>query len=874
MDVITSHINADFDAFASMVAAKKLYPYAEIVFPGSQEKKLRDFIDAFRPVRIRRMREVDMAAVDRLIIVDANSPDRIGQFAEILEREGLKIHVYDHHRPVEGAIRGHLEVVEEAGATTTILAEILQRTKNHPTPMEATIMTLGIYEETGSLLFPSTTERDLRACAYLIRRGASLKIVSEFLRTGLNTEEIELLNELIQTSRQLVVHGIRVNIAKGSRESYVGDAAHLAHSMMEMGDTDALVIMLRMQDKVVLIGRSRAKELDMSAVMEEFGGGGHPTAAAATIKEIPLEILEEKVVEIINGAVRPTKNAGDVMTRPVITIGPKAAIKDAEETMTKYGVNVLPIVRDGKYAGIISREVVEKALFHGFSKNPVTELMTTDAATVEAVTPIREVERTMIEQNQRFMPVLKDGAITGAITRTDILRVMYEDFLRRTGIQDSDIEKTPSMGKNISRQIKNRFPKAIYDILRLSGEVAEGRRFGAYLVGGSVRDLLRGEENLDIDLVIEGDAIEFAKDLGARLGARVNAHERFGTARIKSGGLKFDVATARTEYYESPAALPKVETSSIKKDLYRRDFTINTLSVKLNPGEFGLLVDFFGGQRDLKEKTIRVLHNLSFVEDPTRAFRAVRFAERFGFKLSKHTENLIRSTIKMELFDKLSGSRLYEELVLTLRETEPPESVKRLAEYGLLSVIHPSLHFTEGLQALLGSIRDTLLWFDLSFIEEKPDKALSYIMGLLSALEGPDREAALKRLSVTTKAKGKIMKGISDAEGAVRKLPLGDPASVFELLSGIEPEGILLAMSMTEEETKKKEMSRYLLELRKMRPLIDGNDLKAMGVEQGPLYSKLLKTVLQEKLRGRLRSKEDEIRFVRDYLSPSTSCMS
>ena len=179
---------------------------------------------------------------------------------------------------------------------------------------------------------------------------------------------------------------------------------------------------------------------------------------------------------------------------------------------------------------------------------------------------------------------------------------------------------------------------------------------------------------MTLTLLLRGDGISFAKTFGRKLNAKVRIHERFGTAKIilspesgvQSSGtelktqdskLKIDVATARTEYYESPASLPKVETSSIKKDLYRRDFTINTLAVKLNLKDFGLLIDFFGGQRDLREKIIRVIHNLSFIEDPTRAFRAIRFSERFGFKLSKHTETLIKSTLKLDLFSRTFRSK-------------------------------------------------------------------------------------------------------------------------------------------------------------------------------------------------------------------------
>ena len=657
MDIITSHTNADFDSLASMVAAKRMYPDAEIVFPGSQEKKLRDFLEAFHPIEIKRIRDIDLSKVTRLIIVDTKIPGRIGPLAELLSRKNIKIHIYDHHPFSKGDIRGEVEKIENVGATATIFTELLKNRRLHPTPMEATILALGIYEETGCLLFPSTTERDLIAVSYLLKKGANLNIVSSFIKMELSMEEFDILNELVQSSMEIVSQGLRIKIAKASREQYYGDAAHLAHRMMDMEDIDAVIVLLRMEGKILIVGRSKVPELDVSKVMAEFGGGGHPAAASATVKEASLEVVEERVLDLLKANVKPGKVASDIMTRPVITVQWDVSVKEAEAMMTRYGVNVLPVLRDGRYAALISREVVEKALFHGFAKSRASDFATTDATTVGPNTPIREIETLMIEQNQRFMPVVENGRIVGAITRTDLLRTLYEEFLRRRRIEETVTREKPAIGRKLSSWLKEKFPAEIYDLLRLSGEVAEDLGFNAYLVGGSVRDLLRGEENLDIDIVIEGDGISFARSLGEKLNAKVRAHEKFGTAQVFAHRVKLDVATARTEYYESPAALPKVETSSIKKDLYRRDFTINTLAVKLNPRDFGFLIDFFGGQRDLREKTIRVLHNLSFVEDPTRVFRAIRFSERFGFKIGKHTENLIKSTIEMNLFDKLSGTQ-------------------------------------------------------------------------------------------------------------------------------------------------------------------------------------------------------------------------
>jgi len=866
VDIITSHINADFDSLASMVAAKKLYRDAEIVFPGSQEKKLRDFMQAFEPVKIKRIKDIDLSRVTRLILVDTKLPGRIGPFANLLSNKKIKIHIYDHHPFNKGDIRGEVEKIETVGATATIFTEILKNKRLPPTPMEATILALGIYEETGCLLFPSTTERDLLAVAYLLKRGANLNIASSFLKMELSMEELDILNELVQSSREVVIQGIRIKIAKASREQYFGDAAHLAHRMMDMEDIDAVVVLLGMEGKILIVARSKVPELDVSRVMMEFGGGGHATAASATIKEASLEVVEEKLAALLNANVKPGKVASDIMTKPVISIQGEVSVKEAEVMMTRYGVNVLPVLEEEKYLGLISREVVEKALFHGFGKSRAIDFSTTDAIIVDPQAPIRQIETLMIEQNQRFMPVVENGKIVGAITRTDLLRTLYEEFLRRRRIEETVTKEKPTIGRNLSSWFREKFPSEIYEILKLSGEIAEGLGFNAYLVGGSVRDLLRGEENLDIDIVLEGDGISFARALGEKLNAKVRAHQKFGTAQVFAQKIKLDIATARTEYYESPAALPKVETSSIKKDLYRRDFTINTLAVKLNPRDFGLLIDFFGGQRDLRERTIRVLHNVSFVEDPTRAFRAIRFSERFGFKISRHMENLIKSAIEMSLFNMLSGPRLYEELLLSFKETEPIKTLKKLSDFGLIKVIHSNLVFTEELEATLKSMQETVSWFNLLFLEEKPDKGILYLMALLSGLKDEDLTATVERLSPPPRVRDMIIRGMTQVKNILRKFPVDDPVEIHKLLSKFNLETVLFLMALSKDRKKQRVISHYLTELRNVKTILKGDDLKRMGIQPGPVYSKILNKLLEEKLRGRLRSREDEEQFVKRFI--------
>jgi tRNA nucleotidyltransferase (CCA-adding enzyme) len=693
MDIITSHTNADFDALASMVAAKKLFPEATIVFPGSQEKNMRDFFleSAFYAVETARLKNIDVEKVAKLIIVDNRNPVRLGKLAGALGRPGVSVLVFDHHPAAEGDIRGDFEVVEEVGATTTIMVELLQQKKVPITPTEATILALGIYEETGSLTFISTTERDALAAAYLISQGAHLNVVSDFLSRELTIEQVAVLNDLVASAKSYEINGIPVVIAAMATPHYVPDLANLAHKIRESESLDTLFLVVQMGDKTHLIARSRIPPVNVGRVLEEFGGGGHATAASAVARDMTYLQARERLIDALKRHITPGRIASEIMTAPVKTVPLGSAIHAAGEAMTRFSVNVLPVVEKDRYLGIITREVVQKALFHGLGEQPVEAFMTSGGPAATPDMPMDHVERIMIEEHQRFIPVLdRSGAIVGAITRTDLLRSLHEERLQDSSGEDEGAASHAR--RNVRNFMEERFPPEVRDALTIVGEVADETGFPVYLVGGIVRDLFLRVPNFDVDIVVEGDGITFAGLLANKTGGRLRTHQKFGTAVVKlPKGLKIDIATARLEYYESPAALPTVELSSIKKDLYRRDFTINTLAVRLQKKRFGELIDFFGGLRDIKEKTIRVLHNLSFVEDPTRVLRAVRFEQRFDFRISKHTQNMIKTAVAMRLFDRLTGERIYTELVLMFAEAEPIKGLKRMKELDLLKFIHLSL---------------------------------------------------------------------------------------------------------------------------------------------------------------------------------------
>ncbi len=867
MEVITSHTNADFDALASMVAAKKLYPEAKLVFPGSQEKSMRDFFleSAFYALEIERLKNVDVESITRLIIVDNRTPGRLGKLARALQRPGVSVHIYDHHPQADGDIKGEKEIIEQVGATTTIMVELLRQKGLPVSALDATIFALGIYEETGSLTFVSTTERDVQAVAFLLSNGAQLNIVADFISRELTAEQISILNNLIESAKSYDINGVRVVISVLSVPQFIPDLANLAHKIRDMDSLDVLFLVVQMGDKTHVIGRCRIPQVNVGIVLEELGGGGHATAASAVVKDMTYLQTRERLIDLLRRHVKPGPVTGDIMTAPVKTIPYGSTIAEAGELMTRFSVNVLPVLRNGSFQGIISREIVQKALFHGLGMQKAEEFMTIGGQVASPDMPMSRVERIMIDEHQRFLPVLDgSGALVGAITRTDLLRSLHEERL-------ADVPETEETSLRSSRTVKGlieeRVPPEVREALRQIGEVADGSGFPVYLVGGIVRDLFLRGPNLDVDIVVEGDGITFAGMLVKRIGGRMKTHQKFGTAvAVLPSGLKIDIATARLEYYESPAALPTVELSSIKKDLYRRDFTINTLAVRLNRTRYGELIDFFGGFRDIKDKTIRVLHSLSFVEDPTRVLRAIRFEQRFDFHLSKHTQNLIKSAVAMELFNRLTGERIYTELVLMFSEAEPVKALRRMKELDLLQFIHHGLKGSAELEGLFVSIGETLSWFRLLYLDIPVEKWFIYFMGLFDRLKDTAAEEALERLAVPARIRLRIKQARVRTREVLylfykeQQLP---SSRVYDLLAPLDVEALLLMMAKAKQETAKKYISLYLTHLRNVKIMLSGDDLKNLGLPAGPRYRKLLAELLDAKLDGLVRNREEELAYVK-----------
>ncbi|MEN8190484.1 MAG: CBS domain-containing protein, partial [Thermodesulfobacteriota bacterium] len=701
MQVITTHLNADFDGLASMIGASKLHPEAILAFSGSQEKKLREYIadNLSHQYDFIRLKNIDLAKVTGLIVVDTRVKKRIGPFGKCLDNPGLKLYLYDHHPSTADDMKGDVEEIQLIGSTTTLMTRLLRDRQFEISSGEATLFCLGIYEDTGSLSHLTTKPEDLRQAAWLLEHGAELDVVSQFISYELTGHQVNLLHELMKSTRLYTINNITVVVVTLSLDHYEDDFSLIVRRYMVMENLDNLFALVCMAGRIYLICRSRISEVNVGNIARDMGGGGHATAASATVHGMTIIEAQDKLIRTLHRHMRPSAIAGEMMSKTVITVFQSATIEEAHTLMTRYAINSIPVSDQDKSGGgephiktikgIVRKIDLERAIRHKLGHLQVSEYMNEDFSVLPKSAALSDIEELIIDRRQRLIPIVHEDVIIGVITRTELLHMQVNDpsHLPKNLHHESNLNIIERV-RNLNALIVEVLDRDLIILLRKIGEIAEKLNYQAVAVGGFVRDLLLKQENLDLDIVVDGNGIKFGELLVAQLGGHLRPHERFLTANITlADGFKIDVATARLEYYEYPAALPTVELSSIKLDLYRRDFTINAMALQLNPAVFGTLLDFFGCQADLKDRSIKVLHNLSFVEDPTRIFRAIRFEKRMEFGISAHTSRLIHSAVKMNLFNKVNDPRYFTELKLIFSEENPIPSIMRLADFNLFQFL-------------------------------------------------------------------------------------------------------------------------------------------------------------------------------------------
>jgi tRNA nucleotidyltransferase (CCA-adding enzyme) len=883
MHLITTHLNADFDGLASMIAVRKLYPDAVLAFPGSQERNVRDFISQSLLYKydFLKTKNVDLQSIETLIVVDTRSSKRLGPLAKCLDNPGLKIHLYDHHPQNSGDLTGEIEKVEDFGSTTTLLITILQQKMIDITPEEATLFALGIYEDTGSLTHLTTTPADLKAAAWLVEKGAKLDQVAQFITHELTSIQISLLHELMKTAKQYTIQNIEVVVITHSLPHYMDEFALIVRRFMAMENINVLFALISMGGRIYLIARSRIADVNVGIIARDFGGGGHSTAASATMRDITLIQAQEKLIQTLHKYIHPQPIAREMMSQPAITIPPMATITEAKVILTRYNITALPVCsgisassgQSSPIQGIITRQIIEKAAHHHLEYLPVSDYMTTEVESLPLNATLADIQELIIEHHQRLIPIVEDKTIIGIITRTDLLNRLVNDpaHLPRDLLHESE---HPSLERerNVNTQIVECLHKDMIQLIQTIGEIADTMKYNAFAVGGFVRDLLLKKRNFDLDIVIEGDGILYAKRLAKQLGGRYRTHERFKTAVVLlPNGFKIDIATARLEYYEYPAAMPTVELSSIKLDLYRRDFTINAMAINLNPFHFGILIDFFNCQNDLKQKTIKVLHNLSFVEDPSRIFRAIRFEKRMNFLISPHTKRLIINAVNMDLFGKTDDPRFFSELKIILSEENPLPAIERLSEFKLFKFLWPDLppHLKVDRRFIhiLTQAQIAISWFQLLYLKDDCQNWMVYLLAIMGRSKLKELHSFCLRFEENPKITDYLLVQKEYADKAIYQLARGNDlanSQIFALLEELNVEGLLYLMAMARKNHTKKSISLYVTTLRQIQAELTGQDLVNLGYSPGPLFKKILVKLRDSRLDGLVSSRDEELALLKD----------
>ena len=420
------------------------------------------------------------------------------------------------------------------------------------------------------------------------------------------------------------------------------------------------------------------------------------------------------------------------------------------------------------------------------------------------------------------------------------------------------------------KEYLKKLPKNIQDLINFISDVAYKNNVSVYLVGGFVRDLMLGEPNLDLDVVVEGDGIMFAAELARSLKAYLVRHRRFGTATvITPQEIKIDISTAREEYYEKPATLPCVRAGTLKDDLKRRDFTINAMAISINERNFGELIDFFKGRDDLRYKRIRILHDLSFIDDPTRILRGIRFEQRYGFHIEPHTLRVLRCAVDADMLTRVSPHRIRDDIILILKETNPLACIARMEYLSGFAFIHPRLEIDRSVFQLLRAVRDEIVWFKNNFSRRRSlDSWLMYFVVMLDSLNARQITALCRRFALNKGDEKRMLSFRKESSALKMKLskPNLKPSDIFKLLEPLSYEVVLLTKAHYGNKRLNNYISRFLKLYNGVSNLVSGKDLIRMGLTPGPRYKEILDELLYLRLDGRLRTRTQQINWIKEKI--------
>lgn len=850
MNLIVTHSTADFDALASLVLAGKIFPNSVCLIP-SFSSSVYSFFSLYGNLfeNLKNLKDIDLSKIDRVIMVDTQYPERVPGLTDFIQNH-KNVLIIDHHYPDEEVKLNAKRITKEVGATTSILIHMLKNKKEvEIKPIEASLFALGIYEDTGNLLFITTKPYDIEALSFIFKYGVDLKLISKYLITYLTEQQKEIFEKILSNLNIEEINGYKIGISKVKIPEYTEGVGFLVHKILELLELEAVFSILIMDKKTVIIGRSRSEEINVKKILSYFGGGGHKTAASANFNTKKNSRIYNKLIKTIKENVKIKILAKDIMSYPVKTVDGEATLEEAKNIMLRYNYSGLPVVKNGKIIGIITRSEISKVELLGLTNLKVKDFMIEKYLFVSPDTPLEEVEKLMVERNIGRVPVVQKGKVVGIITRSDILRGLY---------LKSEEAYSPIDQEKVLKLMNKIISKKTIKLLKKIGELSNKLNIRSYVVGGFVRDLFLNKETKDIDIVVEGDSILLAQEIKKIMNVNIQIYQDFKTCTINfPDGLRIDIASSRREYYKEPASLPKVEiSSSLREDLLRRDFTINTLAISINKNSFGKLIDLLGGYKDLKEKKIRVLHKLSFIDDPSRILRAIRYSSKLKFKIEKETKNLIISTIKTGLFTDARNTRIKDELFMILDSKETViGGLKLMKKLGVLKMIHRKLELRKETIEMIERSQNLIDELIKKGETLRRDEANFFL--LISELNYVNRKEIIERWNM----KRDFIKDENYYKEIVEKL--NETILNYEIYNTLKNLSIYELIYLSNFNEVKDKIKRYLFELKNLKLRITGKDLIKIGFKPSIEFREIFESIRRELLEGKIKTYEDEINYAK-----------
>ena len=860
MNIVYLTEGADLDELASAYGITLLDRDTKILFPNGYSTTVRLTLSLFKElIESKRVNFEDIDKIEKLYLVDNHYLDEpLKRLDGKIDKE-TKIYIYDHHPVDEKEKSENAEyILKSYGSATTIIVEEIQERGIEITSSEATLLALGIYEDTGSFRYNITKPQDLMATAFLLDKGANLKIIRKVLEKGITEEQLSVIKQLTDNIQYLFVEGKKIIISTAYTEKYIPDISSKLGLIKPFQDADGFFAIINSSGKISIIGRSRDKGIDVGDILSYLGGGGHISAGSATIKGFTTYEIKSFLESIILGTFYKSKQIKDIMFKDVKLFNEDTKIGELKDII-KISQIFLVKNKENKFSGIVYTKTLKEAIKLKKENLTLSHFVIDDIITFSPDMSIATAEKYLINSSQEVFPVLKNGRVLGIVSRGFLLKAIHGQLF--SSDKDTFISRERIKPKviNYLNRLKQHLPEEIIEKLKNLGKVAKELGYRAYLVGGIVRDIVMSRTNLDVDILVEGDARKLAKEFAKRYGYKVNIYGEFLTAQvILSENEKWDFATARTEFYEYPGAYPKVRKATLKEDLYRRDFTINTLAIEITEDNFGNLIDYFNGLKDIKDKVIRMLKQLSFIEDPIRILRAVRFAGRFNFKLGKTTERLLKLAIDEEILKVAPTHRVNQELRYIFNEDKVLEIINLMNKYKILHQLIPEYRHTKERIMILTKIKELITTYKLVFNFEA-DREFLYLNALLYHLPFEYSYKFLEKYGFSGK-KG-LFEEFFNIKDRLKKVPEKD-SQLYKLIKNVD-KNVLIFISAYYDLNLPERILRILDKERERKFILNGNDLIDIGLKPSPKFRKILDEIFEKYLDNKLESKEEALNYIK-----------